>query len=275
MSGAQLPVPELPAWIWPISTPLKVREWAWSLSSLADPCVRGTRGIGAAIAVGVVPLALSRAFGVPGQQAVSAAALLLLCLACVRRNEASKGIAFLLLAFLSHCVMALAIAESDPELAARIMPGAQAYWERQRAWVWTGWDLEYEPAVWIPAHVGQVGGAVLYSYVSLGWFTFFEGFREVDWMNFYSARLLDCSRNPLTALLLGWHVWSIVRGLGFAVLSFEVLSLSLARLTGRDLSCRRDRAWRWSAGLGLFLADALLKFFLLHSVQQSLHDNLR
>jgi hypothetical protein len=254
---------------------LKVREWAWSLSGVAEPGTRGARGVWAAIAAGVLPLALSRAFGMPGHEGVSAAALLLLCLACVRRDEPRKGIALLLLAFLAHSVAAIAIAEADPEGAARIMPGAAAYWERQRSWIRTGWDLEYEPGVWIPAHVGQLGGAVLYSYLSLGWITFFEGFREVDWMNFYSARLVDCSRSPGTALLLGWHVWSILRGLGFAVLSFEVLSLSLGRLTGRELSCRRDRVWRWSAGLALFVADALLKLLLVDAVRQGLHDNLR
>jgi hypothetical protein len=227
------------------------------------------------MAAGVLPLALSRAFGVPGHEIVSASAVLPLLLGCLRRNAALKGIALLLVAFLAHSILAMGIAEADPETAARIMPGAQAYWERQRAWVRTGWDLEYEPAVWIPAHLGQFGAGILHSYVSLGWITFFEGFRQVDWMNFYSARLADCSRSPATALLLGWHVWSIARGLGFAVLSVEVLSLSLGRLTGRELSCRRDRVWRWSAALALFVADALFKFFLVHAVQQRLHDNLQ
>jgi hypothetical protein len=266
---------ELRPWLWPVSPPPRLREGLWSFSAAAEPWVRGIRGPILAIAIGAAPLAASSAFGLPGHQAVSAAALLLLCLACVRTDASAKGIGLVLLAFLAHCAAALAIAGADPESAARIMPGAQEYWEKQRAWIQTGLDPEYEPGVWIPAHVGQLGGAVLYSYVSLGWLTFFEGFREVDWMNFYGARLMVCSRSPATALLLGWHVWSLVRGLGFAVLSFEVLSLSFGRLTGRELSSPRCRAWRWSAGLALFAADALLKLVLVHAVQQGLHDNLR
>lgn len=268
-----VPVPERP-WIWPVAAPARVRDWAWSLSGIAEPWVRGARGPWAAIAIGILPLLLARGFGVGGHQAVSAAGVLLLCLACVRRDAAWTGIGLVLLTFLAHSVAALAIAELNPEAAARLMPGAQAYWEKQRSWIVAGWDPEYDAAVWIPAHVGQVGEAVLASYLSLGWITFFEGFREVDWMNFYSARLLDCSRSPETALLLGWHVWSLVRGLAFAVLTFEVLSLSLGRLTGRELSVRRARVWRWSAGLGLFAADALLKLLLLDVVRRGLQANL-
>jgi hypothetical protein len=270
-SGA--PVPERP-WIWPVAVPVRVRDLAWSLSGVAEPWVRGARGVGAAIAAGVLPLLLSRAFGVGGQQALSAAGVFLLCLACVRVDAASRGIGLVLLAFCAHSLAAVALAELDPGSAERLMPGARAYWEKQRSWIVAGWDPEYEAAVWIPAHVGQVGEAILGSYVSLGWITFFEGFREVDWMNFYSARLLDCSRSPETALVLGWHVWSLVRGLAFAVLTFEVLSLSLGRLTGRSLSGRRARAWRWSAGLALFGADALLKLLLLDAVRQGLRANL-
>jgi len=268
-------VPALSPWLWPVAAPPRVREGAWSLAGLAEPWSRGLRGPIAAILIGALPLGLSRVLGVGGHQAVSATGLLLLCLACVRSDDTRRGVALVLLAYLAHCATAVAIACSDPAAAARIMPGAEDYWAKQLAWIRTGWDPEYEAAVWIPAHLGQLGGGILYSYLSLGWITFFEGFREVDWMNFYSARLMGCSRDPATALLLGWHLWSVLRGLAFAVLTFEVLSLSLGRLTGRELSTPSLRRRRWSAALSLFLADGLLKLLLLQAVQRGLLGNLQ
>jgi hypothetical protein len=266
---------DLPAWLWPFSAPERVREHAWAIAGVADPWTHGARALLAAIAAGVLPLALSWAFRINGHQLVSAAVLALLCLACVRRDAWRTGIAVVLLAFAAHSAAAMEFAALDPAAAARIMPGAADYWSKQQLWIRTGWDPEYEAAVWIPAHLGQLGGAVLNSYVSLGWITFSEGFRQVDWMNFYGAQLMGCSRHPAAALLVGWHVWSLARGLGFAVLIFEVLSLSLGRLTGRELSRPRLRRWRWTAGLSLLAADAVLKVLLLGAVQRWLLGDLR
>jgi hypothetical protein len=263
------------AWLWPLAAPARLREQAWTLAGVAEPWTRGVRGPAAAVAAGALPLALSWALGIGGHQVVSAATLTLLCLACVRKDAWGTGIALVLLAFLAHSAAAMALAALDPVAAGRIMPGAADYWSKQQSWIRTGWDPEYEPAVWIPAHLGQLGGAVLYSYVSLGWITFAEGFREVDWMNFYDAQLMGCSRSPATALILGWHFWSLARGLGFAFLTFEVLSLSLGRLTGRELSTPEVRRWRWSAGLACFAADGLLKLLLIDAVQRGLRDNLQ
>jgi len=275
VTDADADVPAVPAWIWPLAAPPRVREQAWRIAGLAEPWTRGARALPAAVAVGVLPLALSWAFGIGGHQAVSAAGLALLCLACVRRDAWRSGIALVLLAFLAHNAAAMGIAVLDPGAAARIMPGAADYWSKQQTWIRTGWDPEYEAAVWIPAHLGQLGGAVLNSYVSLGWITFTEGFRQVDWMNFYSAQLAGCSRHPASALMLGWHVWSLARGLGFAVLIFEILSLSLGRLTGRELSTPTLRRRRWSAGLSCLAADAVLKGVLIGAVQQWLLGDLR
>jgi hypothetical protein len=262
-------------WLWPVAAPPRVRDWAWSLSGFAGPWGRGLRGCLAAIALGALPLLLSGSLGVSGHEAISAAGLLLLCLACVREDAWKEGIAFILLAFLAHGAAAVALSSFDPSAAAKVMPGAEEYWRKQILWIRTGWDPECEPGAWIPAHLGQLGGGILYSYVSLGWITFFEGFRQVDWMNFYTARLMGCSRSPATALLLGWHVWSLVRGLGLAVITFEAVSLSLGRLTGRGLSTRRAHLGRWSAGLALLGADGLLKFLLIHAAQRGLLDNLQ
>jgi len=169
----------------------------------------------------------------------------------------------------------MVLVDAAPSRMAGILPGVEEYWHRQLEWIRTGWDPEYEPAAWLPAHLGQLGGGILYSYASLGWITFAEGFREVDWMNYCCVRLMHGSLSPGTAGLLGWHVWSLVRGVGLAFVTIEALSLSLGRLTGRGLSTPPARRARWIAGLGLLVLDGVLKALLLRPVQEALLRNLR
>lgn len=152
------------------------------------------------------------------------------------------------------------------------MPGADEYWQKQRVWIQTGRDPEYELSAWAPAHLQLLSGAILYSYLSLGGVTFYEGFREVDLMNFYNARLAGVSQSHLRALIFGWHIWSVLRGLGFVIITFEVISLSLRRLTGVGGGVR----WRrWIGGLAFIIADGVVKFFFLGPVRDELFRNLK
>lgn len=92
-------------------------------------------------------------------------------------------------------------------------------------------------------------------------------------MNYYGAQLLRCSREPVLSLFLGWHVWSLFRGAGYAFLVFEAASLS--RLSGRTLYPPRVRAWRWAAAFALLGADVVSKSLLIRPVQEALLDALR
>ena len=94
-------------------------------------------------------------------------------------------------------------------------------------------------------------------------------------MNFYNAQLVHYSNSKQLAIGLGWHLWSWLRGLGYTVITFEVISLSLQRLTGKCLSTRRVRFQRWAIGLGFMLADGLAKAVLLEPVRAQLFANLK
>ncbi|HLY07664.1 MAG TPA: hypothetical protein VKW04_00020 [Planctomycetota bacterium] len=268
-------LPAAASWLGPLRPPPRIRDFAWDAAAVADRWSRGARGVAGALAAGTLPVLISLAVRLPGHQIASALGLGLLCLACVRRGAALEGIALALLAFAAHSVVVMLLAAHAPDAAARLLPGAAEYWLKQREWIRTGWDPEYETAAWTSSHLGQLGGVIVYSYASLGWITFAEGFREVDWMNYYCVQLMRSSTSPLTAGLLGWHVWSLVRGVGLAVISIDLVSLSLGRLTGRELSTARARRGRWIAGLGLLALDAVLKVLLLRPVQEALLATLR
>ena len=71
----------------------------------------------------------------------------------------------------------------------------------------------------------------------------------------------DASLQELAkALAVGWHPWSLCRGLGYGLLTFEVVSYSYQRLTGSTVSTPRRRAWRWALGLALLVLDGMLKW---------------
>lgn len=263
-----------PFWIWPLEVPAGIRRRVAERADRAAHALRGARAFAAAAAVGTLPLLLSWALGVPGHAAVAGALLAAVGAACAWSGSGRRGVLALLAAFALHNALALELAWADPEGAARVMPDAADYWDKQHCWIQTGWDPEYEAEVWVPAHLGQVGGVLAGAYLSLGGVPLAQGFLQVDQMNYYGAQLLRRSHDPVHSLLLGWHVWSLLRGAGFAFLIFEVASLSLSRLAGRSLDAPRVRAWRWAAGLLLLAADAGSKVLLLRPVQEALAAGL-
>ena len=107
------------------------------------------------------------------------------------------------LAFLAHSTVAIAIASIDPQGVSSVFPDAESYWQKQLQWIQTGYDPEYQLSAWVPSQLKLIGGAFVFSYTSLGGITFYEGFYEVDLMNFYNAQLINQSVNPALALALG------------------------------------------------------------------------
>lgn len=252
-----------------------LRRAGYGLAGAAEPLCRRWRWLPVAVAVGAGPFALSYASGVGGHQAASAIALAFLCLACARTDCWVKGIATIAIAFAAHSALVILVAQADPQRAVLLLPDADAYWQKQVTWIQTGWDPEYEWKEWIPAQTQLLGGTILFSFTSWGVTAFYEGFYEVDLMNYYNAQLLARSQHRPLALLLGWHIWSVLRGLGYLFITYEALSLSLQLFSGVTLSTRAARRCRWSVGLALIVADGVVKLQLLEPVREQLFMNLR
>jgi hypothetical protein len=127
---------------------------------------------------------------------------------------------------------------------------------------------------WIPAHLLDAAGMAFYGVTSLGLVPLARGFYQIDLMNCYVGHLLDVSRSGPIALLVGWHVWSILRGVAYTRLCFEATSQGLQWMTGTALSTRPRRLRRWAVAAGLLVVDGLLKWLLLDDVRRVLADNL-
>jgi hypothetical protein len=74
--------------------------------------------------------------------------------------------------------------------------------------------------------------------------------------------------------MLGWHPWSVCRGIGYLVLTYEIASLSLSRLSGTPLASLQARQWRWGLGLGFLVLDGIIKYTLLEAVRRVLAECL-
>ncbi|MGE3806611.1 MAG: hypothetical protein AB7K24_18240 [Gemmataceae bacterium] len=197
-----------------------------------------------------------------------------LFIAAVARNSMARGLGVVAAAFLGHSLSMILLAAFAPAYIVDSFPPGFQYWEQSRSWIVTGFSPEYDLSWWLPAHVQLLAGVAVFTYTSLGLLTFWQGLYEVDLMNVYVGHLLAHSHTPWLALACGWHPWSVCRGIGYLVLTFEIASLSLSRLTGVPLATREERGWRWLIGLSFLVADGLIKYFFLDSVRQTLAGNL-
>ncbi len=221
-----------------------------------------------------VPVSIPNPDELAGHQLLSGIVLSVLCLGCALDDAWKKGLAAIVLAFAAHALVVITLSHYRPAQSAAVLPGGAEYWHKQIRWIETGRDEEYDWRHWVPAHGTLLAGTTVYSFSSLGALTFSLGFYQVDLMNYYNAQLIDRSVRRGQAALTAWHVWSLLRGIGYLFLTFEVLSLALQVHLGVRISSWRTRGLRWSLGLSFLLADGVVKWFLLETVRLQLFENL-
>ncbi|MBI4747632.1 MAG: hypothetical protein HY774_04045 [Acidobacteria bacterium] len=264
-----------PYWIWPFPIPTAWRKAAGRFIDLAEPCCRHQRWIGTAILIGVLPVVGSYWLSVKGHQLISAILLTVVCLYSIRINAWPQGMATLALAYLFHSLVVILFSIHDPQGMALVLPDAEAYWKKSWAWIQTGYEPEYQLANWVPAHFLLLGAAIVFGYTSLGSIIFFQGFYEVDLMNYYNAQLIGVSTNRWLALVLGWHLWSILRGCGYLFITYEVTAWSFRQLTEATHPPDTSRRLRIAAGIGCLIADGLVKATLMECVRTHMFLNLK
>lgn len=261
-------------WLLFAGLPRSVADAAWSFAGAGAGVVESRWWWVAAAAAGMLPLLACAPFGASAHQIVSAFALTPLLLGAARIDRSARGVAALLLAYAAHTATAITLSFHAPDLAGPCMPGGEEYWAKQLVWIRTGEDPEYVLANWVPAHFQLFGVVVALSYLSLGAMPLIRGFYEVDLMNYYVGRLLAASDDSWWPLFVGWHPWSVMRGICYSLLIYEVTSLSLSRLTGRELSTTRKRHARWIGAAGFFAADCVVKYVTLDVVRGTLAAHL-
>lgn len=164
----------------------------------------------------------------------------------------------------------------DPGGVPQVAPvlNGTEYVAEMHHWIRTGEGAEGDPAQFVPLHLKHmaiVGGSSL---VTAGSVAFLFGAVQMAYMNAYVYSLAGWAESPLQALsllLLGWHLWSVLR-----VISF----ITMATAWGYPLFAvshhpRRSIPWPlirvmtlWA--IGLELGDLVLKAALAEPVRQML-----
>lgn len=227
----------------------------------------------AAALVGALPFLLALFTGLSGHHLVAALLTAWLCWGYAQNDRFASAMCVMAVAFVVHCALVITCSALDPTATAAILPDAEDYWQKQVRWIVTGADPEYELSVWIPSHLLLCVATIVMSLMSLGVLTLERGFYEVDLMNYYNGQLWQASHNGPLALLLGWHVWSLLRGIGYLFLTYEGISLGIQLWTGVESAPWSRRAARWGLGFAFLLADGVAKFWLLEPVRASLAAN--
>lgn len=193
-------------------------------------------------------------------------------LAAVRHESRVQAMALLCVIFAAHSATVIGLTVTAPEETAELIGFGEKYWQESRDWIVSGENPEYELSSWVPAHLIALFGVPVASYVSLGSVLFINGLHQVDMMNVYVGNLIRNSQNPLIALGLGWHPWSMMRGIGFLLLGSEAIRFSLERMLQQPAARRRLQVI--AIGVGFLVLDALLKLTIMESVRGVLFDNL-
>jgi hypothetical protein len=252
---------------------IALRTWQMAdrLASAMGPLYRWLL---AGALIGAGPLLVDWATGWPSSRLITALLLFPLLAAAAARDSLARGLGVVATAVLCHSVLAIVLTAQHSDVVASLLVEGEDYWARSRRWLTTGQSREYDVGWWLPAHFLILGLATLSTYLSLGLVSLWQGLYEVDLMNYYVGRLIAASDNPWLAAAVGWHVWSVCRGVGYLFILFEVTSFSLERLTGVRLSSPARRRRRWLVGLTFLVLDGVLKFFLLEPTREILSANL-
>lgn len=263
------------AWIWPYAVPETIGATILKgARAIARWTGGGARWAIAGVIIGSVPALFLGILGWTVVAVLEACALAVFVVAAAAMDFLGRGLLVMATSFLTHSIISILFAMHAPDTAAEGFRPGEDYWQLSRSWIVTGVNPEYAPSHWLPAHLVLLLIVLATGYSSGGVIAFFAGFRQLDLMNFYVGRLATESQSATVALFVGWHPWSVLRGIGFMILLFEAVNLSLTRLSGVELSepLRRRRRWAW--GLFFLVLDGALKYVCMDIVRSVLADNL-
>lgn len=260
-------------WIWPLSFSPGLGS---RILHTADRCgqIAVWKLLTIAVLAGALPALLAIAVQLPFDRFITAIVILPLLLGATRRDSLTVGLGVMTLAIVAHCAVIITFAARDPDALFGMFPAGADYWERSHKWITTGESPEYSLAYWVPAHFQILAGSAAFAYTSHGFLTIWEGLYEVDLMNCYVGQLAAHSENVWLAVAVGWHPWSVLRGIGYLLVTFEVSSYSLQRMTATTLSTPHRRLTRWGIGLTFLVADGVVKFLCMEPLRQLLESNL-
>lgn len=179
----------------------------------------------------------------------------------VMRGRVAAAVTATLLWVLTLSISIITLSALDPESAAAIVINGPAYRDEMFRFIREGYGRESDPALYVPQHLLHLAAFVVLTVVSGGLLGILLGAVLVGYMSFYVGALAAAGGAPLTACLLGWPPWAVLRVIAFVILGVALSRPVLLAVSRRQVAFAGWRSMYLAAGL-LLLSDVLLKGLL-------------
>ncbi|HET8946345.1 MAG TPA: hypothetical protein VFQ07_05130 [Candidatus Polarisedimenticolia bacterium] len=179
---------------------------------------------------------------------------------CVGEGRRAAAITAALLWAASLSASLITHVARDPGAAGAGVLMGPPYRDEMFAFLASGSGRESDPARFVPQHLLHAGIFAVATFVSGGLLGLAMGAVLVGYMSYYVGALAS-GPHPITAGLLGWPPWAIVRVIAFVMLGAVLARPLLVRLRGRPERLLAEPADRRLLGvaLALLLFDIVLK----------------
>lgn len=177
--------------------------------------------------------------------------------------EEKRKRAFAAMLFWALCLAVITVSASirfPSQAADSILRGSQ-YANETIHWIKTGEGAEGDPMRFIPQHLLHFALFAFLAASTAGMLSLVLGAVLMNYMSYYVATLIRSSHDPLMAVLMGWHPWSIIRVISFVILGVILAEPLICRIVKRDYEYTPVRPFFWAAITGIAL-DILIKALL-------------
>jgi hypothetical protein len=157
-----------------------------------------------------------------------------------------------------------------PGHAQQVIWNAPSYWTDMHGWIQSGQGTEGNPSLWIPLHLKHLImlliGAFLFGLPAL-----VMGVLQLNYMNYYVAKLMLASTEPLVVLPVAWHFWSALRVSGYIIIACAIYQIELFGFNlRRSESVKVGVISALVIGFILVIMDAMFKWQFAETTRQIL-----
>ncbi len=140
------------------------------------------------------------------------------------RGRLLDGIIEMFLWAIWECVAMVILCYLYPGQGENLIWHASEYWNDMHGWLVSGTGEEATPALWLPIHAKHLVMVSVAAFLG-GLPALIMGVLQLNYMNYYVARCLLLSDNPLLTCIVAWHFWSVMRVIGYIIISSTLFQL--------------------------------------------------
>lgn len=177
-----------------------------------------------------------------------------------RRYGAAWALAMLWAALLSVGVIVLVMVR--PALAEQGVLHGSAYRAEMSEWVHHGVGKEVSPRRFVPEHLLHLGAFLVLTLVSGGYLGLVLGAFLMGYMSYFVGSFAAATSQPLTAGVLAWVPWSVIRVMAFVLLGTLLARPLIVRERRPSQWFGRREAWLFALGAAGIATDLVMKTLL-------------